>query len=83
MGLWQPCQKHFALNPNRSTCNNESSNVVVASKAPRIHHYSKSVGPYLALLCSSLPKMPTAKRNRSSGSQQELRKWVTYESSAG
>ena len=27
---------------NRNTCTNESFNLVVASKAPKMHHYSKS-----------------------------------------
>ena len=31
-----------ALNPNGCTCANESFNLAVASKAPKMHHYSKS-----------------------------------------
>ena len=43
--LNQVSEKHAknadALSPNESTCANEYFNLLVASKAPKMHHYSK------------------------------------------
>ena len=43
--LNQVFEKHTknadALSPNESTCANEYFNLLVASKAPKMHHYSK------------------------------------------
>ena len=41
-GLCKTCKNANALNPNRSTCANESFSLVVVSKAPKMHHHSKS-----------------------------------------
>ena len=121
-----------ALSPNGSTCANESFNLLVASKAPKMHHYSKlesvdfrtasvvcqkntgqtymtdvntaiglSPGRISHKFSSQQEKVKLKKKEksssvqfkktrlqlkesrRSSGSQQQLRKGVTYESSIG
>ena len=121
-----------ALSPNECICANESLNLVVASKAPKMHHYSKSekidfriasavcqksidqtymtdVSTTISLSQGKIShkfslqqekiklkkkqksssvqfikrRLPLKESRRSSGSQQQLREGLTYESSVG